>query len=271
MIRFFAVERNVLILIVLNAIVITLMYFPLFRGHPLLEAVDKVITLIFVLEVISKITLFGWRGYFSAGWNRFDFLLIAVSVPSLLVGFLPVPNTSFWSVLRLFRLLRLLKLFQFIPHLEQLLAGLRRAIRASFLIMAVLALFNFVFALMTCHFFSRLVPDLFGDPFVAMYSIFQIFTAEGWNEIPAEIAAAVKNQPDGSASWIPPYAVIVLTRIYFATMFLFGGVFGISLANAVFVDEMTIDNTRALETQVGQLQVQLEEIKQLLARAQSKE
>lgn len=273
MMRFFAAERNVLIVIVLNAIVITMMYFPLFRDNPAinswLDRADTIITWFFVIELISKMTLYGIRGYFRSGWNRFDFTLIALSLPSLFVGILPIPDTSFWSVLRLLRLLRLLKLFQFVPHIEQLLAGLKRAVRASFMVMAVLALFNFVMALVTCHFFNELVPDLFGDPFVSMYSIFQIFTIEGWNEIPAEIANAVKEN-NYSSGWLSPYAITVLARIYFATMFLFGGIFGLSLANAIFVDEMTIDNTKDLEKQVDQMQTQLDEITMILKRIENR-
>ena len=42
-----------------------------------------------------------------------------------------------------------------------------------------------------------------------------------------------------------------------------GGILGLSLANAVFVDEMTIDNTRELEEKVDVL---LEEMKAMRAQ-----
>jgi voltage-gated sodium channel len=45
---------------------------------------------------------------------------------------------------------------------------------------------------------------------------------------------------------------------------LVGGVFGLSLANAVFVDEMTMDNTDAIEEKIDRLREELSELKQLL-------
>ena len=106
---------------------------------------------------------------------------------------------------------------------------------------------------MTCHFYHDLVPEYFGDPLVSLYSVFQMFTVEGWYEIPAAIAEKTDN------TW-----VIGITRLYFGLMVLLGGVFGMSMVNAVFVDEMTMDNTDELEDKVDELSKQITEIKELL-------
>ncbi len=88
---------------------------------------------------------------------------------------------------------------------------------------------------------------------ISSYSIFQMFTVEGWNEIPASIVENTEN---------PMYAG--LTRFYFVLVVLFGGIFGMSLANAVFVDEMTMDNNDGLEKKVDELSAQVAELKEML-------
>ena len=52
--------------------------------------------------------------------------------------------------------------------------------------------------------------------------------------------------------------------MYFAFIVLIGGIFGMSLANAIFVDEMTIDNNAKVEEQLDRMEIQMEELKKLL-------
>jgi voltage-gated sodium channel len=57
---------------------------------------------------------------------------------------------------------------------------------------------------------------------------------------------------------------IFLTKLYFSLIVLLGGIFGMSLANAIFVDEMTLDNNENIEHQLNNLEEQIKEIKALL-------
>ena len=45
-----------------------------------------------------------------------------------------------------------------------------------------------------------------------------------------------------------------------------GGIIGMSLVNAIFVDEMTMDNNDELSSKVDRLQAQLEELKALIEK-----
>lgn len=261
--RIFCSERNMIILIIFNAIVITLEYFPLLHRNWILETLDRTITVLFIMEVIVKIGTYGYHGYFSKGWNRFDFSLTAISAPSLLIGIIPMPDLSFWLVLRLFRLVRLVRLFEFVPHIDQLLAGIGRALRASFLIMAALAFCNYMLAMFTCHFLNDIAPDLFGNPFKAMYTMFQVFTIEGWNDIPAEVVREIKDA-EKTIPFLNIEITIAIVQTFFATVLLFGGVLGLSMANAIFVDEMTIDNTDVLEEKIDEMQAQINELIEML-------
>jgi len=88
--------------------------------------------------------------------------------------------------------------------------------------------------------------------------MFKIFTIEGWYEIPDQL---IENIPE-KTNWM-----IFLIRSYFIISVGTGGLLGLSLANAIFVDEMTMDNNMKLEELIGEL---TEEIKDLKSQIQSK-
>jgi voltage-gated sodium channel len=242
-----------MIAILLNAIVIYLMYFPSFEHLWYLEVLDQLFIVVFVVEALVKLQYLKGKAYFADPWNRFDFFIVVASLPTLAMHVFPIPDTSLLLLLRLFRLVRLVRFIRFVPHLNKILAGLGRAMKASLFVLLALMLLNFLLSIFTCHFYADRAPDFFGDPLVASYSIFQLFTVEGWNEIPAMITKEGDHP-----------MVIGATRLYFALVVLIGGIFGMSLANAVFVDEMTMDNTDVIEEKINALQEQVAELKALL-------
>ena len=254
--RFFLNERNILVAVIINAIVIVALYFPAYRNDPWLEFIDQLFILLFLIEALVKINAYKPKGYFGNGWNRFDFLIVVGSLPTLLMSFVDIPDTSLIVILRLFRTVRLVRFIRFVPNLNHVILGLGRALKASVFIFVALVLMNLILAVITCHFYADIAPELFGDPLVSAYSIFQLFTLEGWNDIPARIS---EGMPADSAP-----VLVGLTRLYFILIVLVGGILGMSLANAVFVDEMTMDNNRELEDKIDDLQVQIRELKELM-------
>jgi len=257
-----------LLAVVGNAIVIFLIYFPEIREYygnfyRTLDFLDHLYAIIFCAEAWFRIRHLGMKKYFSDGWNVFDFTIVILSLPGLLnyLGFPLLPDTSIFQLLRLFRLARLIRFLKFVPNIKMILAGLKRALRASLFVFLVLLLLNFVLALFACHFYGQLVPEYFGNPMISSYYIFQMFTVEGWNEIPIIIANAARKGDPAVAG-----AIILGARLFFIVVVLMGGIFGMSLANAVFVDEMTMDNNRKLEKKVDHLRQELKEIKALLKK-----
>lgn len=247
-----------LIAVALNAVLIYAMYFPFVRHSNAfiwLEYLDIVFLLVFLIEAIVKIRALGWSDYFASYWNRFDLFIVVFSLPTLLVPFIDIPNPGVIIILRLFRLIRIARLLRFVPNMQHVLQGLARAIKASVFVLVALVFLILIFAVITCHFYGSILPERFGDPLISIYSIFQLFTLEGWYEIPEAIA---KN---GGPSWM-----IGATRLYFGMIVLLGGVFGMSLANAVFVDEMTMDNNSVLEDKIDGLESQIKELKELLEK-----
>ncbi len=251
----FVSDRVVIPVILLNAV-------SLFAGSWLQEGtwpcsvctwLDWACTVFFVAEAGLKIGRDRFSGYWRSGWNRFDFVIIALSLPSLLepLEMLDTRIFSVFLVLRLGRLFRLFRLLRFIPDHEHMMIGIRRALRASVGVFLAIVIVNFVLAVGGSMLFSRYAPEHFGNPLLSIYSTFRIFTIEGWYEIPDAIAA-------GSDSDI----LAVFARLYFVMVVLVGGIIGLSLANAVFVDEMTADNTDKLEDKVDAL---LDEVRALRA------
>ncbi len=266
--QFFLQEKNILIAIILNAIVIFFLYFPtLEKNHPqiyqILDLIDHLFVLLFVAEALVKINVLKSKTYFKDNWNVFDFIIAVASIPSFLayIGIPFLPNTSVFKMLRLFRWIRIFRYLSFIPRMDMIFAGLRRAVKASVFVLLALILLNFIVSLFTCHFYGHLVPKYFGNPLTSSYYIFQMFTVEGWNEIPEAIEVALEQKG------VEHFRLMVgFSRFYFILIVLVGGIFGMSLANAVFVDEMTLDNNQGLEDKIDQLQIEISELKELIKK-----
>ena len=88
--KLFLRERNIMVAILLNALIIFLMYFPEFEDNLALDIIDNVFILFFVIEAIVKIRHLKPKGYFSQGWNRFDFAIVISTLPTLLVHVISV-------------------------------------------------------------------------------------------------------------------------------------------------------------------------------------
>lgn len=251
--------------ILINMCVIFAMYFPEHKHNRLLETLDFAFIVFFLAEAIAKMVAFKPRGYFADNWNRFDFAVVLGSLPGLLVPFAKVPDTSLLILLRMARLARMIRLIRFVPQIDKTLSGVGRALRASVVVILSLFFINLFLAIVTCHFFRDSAPEYFGDPLTSCFSMFQLFTVEGWNEI-ATVVADRMRESDEFVEGPLSSAMIGLTRAYFAVVVLLGGIFGLSLANAVFVDEMTMDNNNELEAKVDAMRMELQEIKDLIRR-----
>lgn len=238
-------ERFIFGLIGLNALVLFALGFP--DLSPALRLallrLDDAITLAFIFEAALKIRRASLRGYLGDGWNRFDALVVILSIPSLFDS-LAGENLNQYSVfllLRMARVMKLIRVLRFLPEIDRILAGVARAIRASFLILIAFFLGLFVVAIVSQRLFAEADPAHFGDPILALYSIFKVFTVEGWFEIPDHLVAN-----------LPPLAAF-FARAYFIGLLMLGGIFGLSLVNSIFVDAMVADNNDELEAKIDAL------------------
>lgn len=251
-------ELFILFLIIVNASTIILQGFDDVPLHYLRLSyiVDAVISVLFIIEMVIKLNHYGRKDYFKSGWNRMDFILVLVSAPSLLLVFNESHQFgySFIYSLRLLRIFKFFRFLKFVPHIEQLLSGIKRAMKASVLVFFAFFVFNLVISLLSTYLFKEISPEHFGNPLQSFYSIFKIFTVEGWYEIPDQIAETAT-----------PVAAFFI-KLYFISILLSGGVIGLSLVNSIFVDAMVTDNTNELEAKIEILERKIDELKGLLEK-----
>lgn len=241
--RIFLTETVIATVIVANSVLLFVMGFDEVRNDLVLDFIDHTFTVFFVFEVLVKVRDRSWKGYIAEAGNKFDFFLVAISVPSLVEIFVILPDVSYLLAFRLLRVIRILRFLRFIPNLNKMLEGIKRAFKASVFVILALFIYNVLLAILSNHLFKDAAPQYFGNPFISLYSIFQIFTLEAWNEIPDAIIAH-----EHTVGWLAGFA-----RFYFLLIVLSGGILGFSLVNAIFVDEMTMDNNKELEEKIDAL------------------
>lgn len=245
-------DRFILILILINVAILFATGFILPEGLlNKLNVADHLITMIFVAEMVVKLYSYSVKGYFRDNWNTFDFILVLIAVPSLLTWVLPVELLSldFLLALRTLRVFKFFRFIRFVPNIEKIISGAFKASKASLLILLAFFIFNFTVSLITCFLFRDSAPEFFGDPLIAFYSTFKIFTVEGWYEIPDAIAEATDSN-----------LIVFFTRLYFISILFIGGIFGLSLVNSIFVDAMISDNNNEMEADLKRLEEKMDKV-----------
>ena len=213
------------------------------------EICDAFFTIVFLFEAFAKISAHGWTTYWKQGWNKFDFIILLVALPSLTSLFINhTMATNAILALRSLRLFKSFKMFRFIPNIQKLLKGLKLACRASFLVLIAFVVFLVLFSILSSTIFGKVAPEYFNNPAISLYSIFRLFSVEGWYEIPDAIAS------HASPLWG------FFARCYFSVLMFLGGIIGMSLINSIFVDAMAEDNNDEVLEKLNQIEKQLKEM-----------
>lgn len=219
-----------------------------------LTVLDMLCTVIFIVEMLLKHKAYGLKGYWQDGWNKMDGVLVILSLPSLVSPFMEVSGASL-SVLLAFRLLRVLKFFRvmhFFPNFGEIMSGFGRAMKESWAVLASFAVLILIFGLINCSLFKESAPEYFGTPAASIYSVFRLFTIEGWYDIPDAIA--------GVAS--PGLARLI--RFYFCMLLIGGGIIGMSFINSVFVDAMAEDNNDGVMQKLEEMEKKIDDLNRKL-------
>lgn len=143
--------------------------------------------------------------------------------------------TSMILSLRALRIFKSFRLLKFIPNINGLLKGIGLALRASFIVSIAFAVLLLIISILYSSLFGGISPELFGDPGVSLFTIFKLFTGDGWSEIPMEIAEN-------------------------SSVFFVGGILGLSLVNSIFVDAMASDNNDEVLKKLDELENKIEEL-----------
>ena len=239
--KLFLNEKFILILIFINAL--TIFFIGFGYAIDMLILIDDLITTLFIVEVGIKFNEWGIKKYFSSKWNKFDFILIILSLPALFSHIFNFEsNISFLLVFRLLRVFKSFRFFKFIPEINKLANGVRRALKSSLIVLFGLIIYIFIVSNFSHFMFKSAAPEYFENPLTSLYTTFKVFTLDGWNEIPDKITK--------SYSSIQSF----FTYIYFSFIVLSGGIFGLSLVNSIFVDAMVSDNNDELLDKIDSLE-----------------
>lgn len=245
---FFLNDYRILFLIVANALLIFIQEFEL-NGN-ILDYFEPIFTVLFIIEMLVKINEYGFSKYIAVGWNRLDFILVIIAIPSLGVIFYndSALQLNIFLTLRVFRVFKFFRLVRFFPNVTTLVSSIQRALKTSYIVVAGFFLLIFIVSLVSCSLYKSIAPEYFGNPVESFYSTFRLFSIEGWYEIPDVIASRTST------------AIAFVSKVYFSILLFGGGIIGLSLVNSIFVDAMVSDNNDALQEEVSQLSKKIEHL-----------
>ncbi len=239
-------EKIVMVVILINSILIFLDASNI-QSQWIIHA-DTLCSLFFIGEMLLKMRHDGMIGYWKKGWNKLDGTLVILSLPSMMASFMPIMDLSFLLIFRMLRAFRFFRVIHFFPGAEQIGRNFQKALRESFSLFVGYFIVICIFALLSTSLFGHVAPQYFGTPLDSVYSIFKIFTIEGWYDIPDALA-------ESCGTW-----GVCFVRIYFIFLLIVGGIIGLSLINSVFVDAMVSDNNDDLLSKIDELEKKIDKL-----------
>jgi len=171
-----------------------------------LSYLDYFITFVFLIEIIIRIIAEkSLIDFFKSSWNVFDFVIVAISL-------IPIESLDSILLARLVRVFRLLRLVSFIPQFRILIESFLTAIpRVGYILLFMFVEF-YIFAAIGSILFSEISPMHWGNVGLAMLTLFQTATLEGWPDL---MYQSLEVQ---SFSWIFFVVFIILNSLVFMNM-----------------------------------------------------
>ena len=210
---------------------------------PLIDGLDLLITLIFLVEI--SIRFLGEpqkRAFFRNGWNLFDTLIVFISL-------IPIDDTDSALVARLVRVFRVLRMVSIVPELRLLLNSIISALPRLGYVAALIFIIFYIYAAAGSLFFDRINPELWGNISIAMLTLFRVMTFEDWTDVMYETMDVY------SWSWIFYLTFIFLTTFAFLNM-----VIGI-VVSVLEEEQSKLDTEDPNRTSLANLKDELTEIR----------
>lgn len=219
----------------------------------LIDTLDLIFTIAFISEMLLKIAtlnfIFGAKNaYLRNPWNVLDFFVVMASILSRVVD----DNVSWIKSLRVLRALRPLRVIKRVPELKQVVNSLFRAIPIISNVLALLAMFWLIFAILGVQLFKgkfysctdadvtlesectgqfeaegvnatrEWVPPEWGfDNIVqAMLTLFEVSTLERWLDIMYLCIDATEVGKAPEENFTPAVGIFFITFIMFGSFFM---------------------------------------------------
>jgi len=176
-------------------------------GDPAYEnmaRIDLGFTILFTIELAANWFGHG-RQFLRDGWNWFDLVVVVVSIASVLVA---SGGISSVKALRMIRAVRLLRIVKRLRPLRRLMNALTSSIMPVLNAMIIVGLVILIYAVLGVNFWKEHNEDLFGTFAKASFTMFQISTLEGWNDIARNMFYEDGDVHTGAALFFTSFVVI---------------------------------------------------------------
>lgn len=185
-----AFEYVVMTAIVINTFFLCIDYYG--KSDELAQILDRSnlsFVIFFTIEMTLKITAYGFKYYWYVNWNKFDFIIVIMSLVSLNENLLETLNFN-PTALRIIRVSRLLRMVKTSEGLRTLLKTLFMSLGNILNTAALLMLIFFTFSVAGMSLFGK-VPagEFIGENvsftsfYLAMMTLWRASTGESWNGI----------------------------------------------------------------------------------------
>uniref|UniRef100_A0A3P9AL89 Voltage-dependent L-type calcium channel subunit alpha n=1 Tax=Esox lucius TaxID=8010 RepID=A0A3P9AL89_ESOLU len=203
------------------------------------ERANKILLMLFTLEMLLKMYSFGFQIHFMALFNRFDcFVVCGGILETVLVELDVIPPIGI-SVLRCVRLLRVFKVTRHWAALSNLVNSLLNSMKAICSLLLLLFLFLIIFSLLGMQLFggkfnfdeTQMKRSTFDTFPQALLTCFQILTGEDWNAV----------MYDGIMAYGGPIFPQMIVCVYFVALFVVGNYILLNVFLAIAVDNLAGD------------------------------
>jgi voltage-gated sodium channel len=256
-------DKNIFYIILANVAVIYLHSFEFFHTYfQIFDFVDIAFTVYFTVEIGYKISLqekssfkSRFKEYLSDNWNKIDFFSVVLAIPSL--GVLIIEDLEIFAgftVLRSLRVFKFLRIIEYIPEGKRISKQLFQALRAIFFIIFAFVIYSTIISLISVSLFKSSAPYYFSNAFDSFFTIFKIFSGDGFSDVVAEIEANSSLQ------------FIYFTKFYFVFIVFTGSILGLSLINSIFIDQMNQiaeKNDEQELSEIAKLKKEISELKEI--------
>ena len=238
-------DKIIGLLIVINAVIIVVLGFKGFPFRKAIEHLDLLITLIFVCEISYKIYVHK-KDFFKSKGNWFDASIVFISFVSLLLYKISGETGLLENlvILRTFRLFKIFRVMRIVPDIDTIYSNFNKAVRVTSGILTGGLVILIIVGVILCSLFGD--NENFSDPIVSMYSVFRLFTVEGWYDIPDDMVR------EGI-----PYLNATFIRIGFSAVVLFG-MFILGFIISSISDKLAEDNNDELIEKTNELEKKID-------------
>jgi voltage-gated sodium channel len=249
-------DQILLILILTNTLVIFLHSFDGLKQYfYFLDILDVIFTIIFIWEISIHIVQSSgvnvaekFKNFHNDKWNKIDFYSVLLAIPS--IGVLFVDDLEIFAgftVLRSLRIFKILRAIEFIPEGKEISSKLLKALKGVFFIIVAFIIYSTIVSLISVTLFKSSGPSFFSNAFDSFFTIFKVFSGDGFSDVVAEIIS--------NSSLEFGY----FTKLYFVMIVFTGSILGLSLINSVFIDQMSNFDKKS-ESEMNSLENKLDEV-----------